>query len=99
NSGIDDPVRREQLQAMMSRQIDHMVRLVDDLVEVSRLSRGTVNLQRERLDLRDILRNATELSQPLIDAGGQRLEVDLPDRPVTIDADPVRITQVFGNLL
>jgi two-component system, sensor histidine kinase len=95
----DDPERRAQLQAMMSRQIDHMVRLVDDLVEVSRLSRGTVHLQRERLDLRDILRNATELSQPLIDAGGQRLELDFPDQPLPVDADPVRIAQVFGNLL
>jgi two-component system, sensor histidine kinase len=99
NAPGDDPGRREQLQAMMSRQIDHMVRLVDDLLEVSRLSRGTVQLRRERLDLREMLRNAIELSQPLIDAGGQRLEVDLPDQPLAIDADPVRIAQVFGNLL
>jgi two-component system, sensor histidine kinase len=95
----DDPARREQLQAMMSRQVDHMVRLVDDLVEVSRLSRGIVHLQREHLDLRDILRNATDLSQPLIDSGGQSLELELPDQPLSIDADPVRIAQVFGNLL
>lgn len=99
NGGADDPERRSQLQEMMSRQVEHMVRLVDDLVEVSRLSRGTVHLQRERLDLRDVLRNATELSQPLIDARGQHLEVDLPDRPLPIEADPVRIAQVFGNLL
>jgi len=99
NGSGDDPERRAQLQAMMSRQIDHMVRLVDDLVEVSRLSRGTVHLQRERLDLRDILRNATELSQPLIDAAGQRLELDFPEQPLPVDADPVRIAQVFGNLL
>jgi two-component system, sensor histidine kinase len=97
--GDDDPARRAQLQAMMSRQIDHMVRLVDDLVEASRLSRGTVELQREHLDLRDILRNATEFSQPLVDARDQRLEVDLPDQPLPIEADPVRIAQVFGNLL
>ncbi|GAB3726121.1 hypothetical protein GCM10028862_01030 [Luteimonas pelagia] len=94
-----DPARRDELQSMMSRQIDHMVRLVDDLVEVSRLSHGTIRLQARRVDLRDALRNAVDLSRPLIDAGGHTLSVKLPETPIPVDADPVRIAQVFGNLL
>jgi CheY-like chemotaxis protein len=76
-----------------------MVRLVDDLVEVSRLSHGTIRLQTRTVDLRDALRNAIDLSRPLVEAGGHGFEADLSDEPLPIDADPVRIAQVFGNLL
>lgn len=91
--------RRAQLRLMMERQVDHMVRLVDDLLEASRLSRGMITLHREPLDLRDALRSAVDLSRPLIDAGSCRLRMVLPDAPLLIDADPIRIAQVFGNLL
>ncbi|MFD0738410.1 ATP-binding protein [Lysobacter koreensis] len=91
--------QNENLRSMMKRQVDHMVRLVDDLVEVSRLSRGTIDLRRERVDITSVLRNAIDLSRPLVDAGKHQLVVDVVDEPLFIDADPVRIAQVFGNLL
>ncbi len=93
-AGSDEGVR-----AMMARQVDHMVRLVDDLVDVSRLSRGTIELRRERVEMGSMLRNAVELSRPLLDAGQHQLDTVMPDDPLWVDVDPVRIAQVFGNLL
>ena len=95
----NDPERRRLLRSMMERQVDHMVRLVDDLLEASRLSRGMITLHRERIDLRTAVRSAIEQSQPLIDAGRHSLRVELPEMPVPVDADPVRVAQVVGNLL
>ena len=95
----NDPERRAMLRSMMERQVDHMVRLVDDLLEASRLSRGMITLHRERIDLRTAVRSAIEQSQPLIDAGRHALRVELPEMPVMVDADPVRVAQVVGNLL
>ena len=89
----------EELRGMMRRQVDHMVRLVDDLLEVSRLSRGTIELRRVRLDLGSALRHAIDLSAPQVEAGRHRLEFDPGQESLTIDADPVRIAQVFANLL
>jgi signal transduction histidine kinase/ActR/RegA family two-component response regulator len=94
-----DAQRRHALHATMSRQVDHMVRLMDDLMEASRVSRGRIELRRRKIDLRHALRSALELSAPLVEAGGVTLQVDVPERPLTVDADPVRLTQVFGNLL
>jgi signal transduction histidine kinase/ActR/RegA family two-component response regulator len=95
----NDPERRAMLRSMMERQVDHMVRLVDDLLEASRLSRGMITLHPERIDLRNAVRSAIEQSQPLIDSGGHALRVELPEMPVPIDADPVRVAQVIGNLV
>jgi len=89
----------ENVRAMMERQVDHMVRLVDDLVDVSRLSRGTIELRRERVDLSSMLRNAVDLSRPLLDTGRHTLVMALPEELLWVEADPVRIAQVFGNLL
>jgi CheY-like chemotaxis protein/nitrogen-specific signal transduction histidine kinase len=99
--GLDDgdPERRAALRATMGRQVNYMVRLVDDLLEASRVSRGRIELRRRAIDLRDALRSAVELSAPLIEAGCYTLRVDMPETPLTVDADPVRLTQVFGNLL
>ena len=94
-----DPARRKQLRGMMLRQVDHLVRLVDDLVEVSRMSQGKISLRCQPLDLRTSVRDAIELVQPLIDAGGHRLEVALPGAPVVVEGDPVRMAQIFGNLI
>ncbi len=90
---------RRQLRQMMERQVDHLVRLVDDLLESSRLSRGKIELQRKPIDLKDALLRAVELSRPQIEAAGCALELDLDPRPLPLDADPIRIAQVFGNLL
>lgn len=88
-----------ELLATMQRQVEHMVRLVEDLVDVSRLTRGAIELRRERIDLSEALRSAVELSMPLIERGGHDLRVLWPPTPMVLDADPVRLAQVFGNLL
>ena len=94
-----DANRRRELRGMMRRQVDHMVRLVDDLLEASRMSRGMITLHRKPADLRDALHAAIEIASPGIDAGGLSLVVEWPDVPLPVDIDPVRIAQVFGNLL
>ena len=83
----------------MERQLSHLVRLVDDLMEVSRITRGKVELRKEPARLDAALRSAIEACEPLIRAGGHRLNLSLPPDPIVLDADPVRLAQVFGNLL
>jgi CheY-like chemotaxis protein len=83
----------------MERQLSHLVRLVDDLLEVSRITRGQVELRRELVRLDVAINSAIETSEPLIRAGNHRLVVSLPDEPLLLDADPVRLAQIFANLL
>jgi len=75
------------------------VRMVDDLLEVSRISRGKIELRREPVELAAVLRNAIDTSLPLVERGRHKLSVDVPDEPLVLDADPVRLAQVFANLL
>ena len=89
----------EQVGQMMERQVNHMVRLVDDLLEVSRITRGKIELRLELVEIAGIVRTAIETSQPLITAAGHQLAVSLPPQPLTIHADPVRLSQVISNLL
>jgi len=96
--GIQDPAV-EQVTSMMERQVAHMVRMVDDLLEVSRISRGKIELRKESVELAAVLRNAVDTSLPLIEKGRHKLVVDVPDEPVLLEADPVRLAQVFANLL
>ncbi|HEU0199875.1 MAG TPA: PAS domain S-box protein [Burkholderiaceae bacterium] len=84
---------------VIERQLQHMTRLLDDLLDVSRVSRDRLELRRERVDLAQVLQSALETSRPLIDAEGHELSVRLPDEPVYLDGDPVRLAQVFSNLL
>jgi CheY-like chemotaxis protein/two-component sensor histidine kinase len=84
---------------MVQRQVRHIVRLVDDLLEVSRITRGKIELRCAQVDLAAILRAAVETSKPMLDRGHQRLHLDLPDTALVLDADAVRLTQVFANLL
>lgn len=93
------PARELTLLSMIDRQAEHLVRLVDDLLEVSRITRGKIELKRQRVDLADVLKHAIETTQPLIDRGRHDLRVDLPAAPLPLDADPVRLAQVFTNLL
>jgi len=88
-----------RLHGMMDRQLRHLVRLVDDLLEVSRISRGKIELRPEPVDLARILEHAADTSRPLIDAGRHELEVALPLLPLRLYADPMRLAQVFSNLL
>lgn len=89
----------EKTRQMMERQIQHMVHLVDDLLDVARISTGKVELRRQSMDLKDVVATAVETSASLIDAGGHTLTVDVPSRPMPMDADPTRIAQVVSNLL
>ena len=76
-----------------------MVRLIDDLLDVSRVSRGKIELQKELISSRPSSALAVETSLPLIEAGRHELSVDIPSEPLTVEADPTRLGQVFSNLL
>ncbi|MES3003134.1 MAG: ATP-binding protein [Pseudomonadota bacterium] len=89
----------QPVHTMMERQVNHLVRLVDDLLEVSRINRGTFELRRERVELAAIVRNAVETSDPLLREAGHTLTVNLPTEPLWLDGDPVRLGQVVSNLL
>ena len=84
---------------LMSRQVDQLVRLVDDLLDVSRISRGTVQLRLERIDLSAVVRQAADASRPLYQAGKRELTVALPSEPLYIRGDTTRLIQVVSNLL
>ena len=85
--------------AVMERQVRQITRLVDDLLDVSRISHGKIDLRRERVTLAQIIQMAVETSRPALDAAQHRLGIVLPPEPVLLDADPVRLAQSFGNLL
>lgn len=84
---------------VMERQLGQLVRLVDDLLDVSRISSGKIVLKRQRLSFQDIAAAALEASRPVIDAAGHTLTIDWPNEVVWLDADPTRLTQIFSNLL
>lgn len=89
----------EKACAIMERQLQHMVRLVDDLLDVSRVTRNKLELRKEWVDLATIVQSALETSRPLIEAFGHELTVSLPAEPVVLAADGVRLAQAFANLL
>lgn len=97
--GTEDPVMTERALAVMERQFQQLVRLTDDLLDVSRITRNRIELRRKRLDLRDVLHSAIETNQPLIDAANHTLVVQIADAPVWLDGDFTRLAQAFGNLL
>lgn len=94
-----DALSQRKVVAMIERQVDHMVRLVDDLLEVSRITRGKIELRKEPVDVGTVVRNALETAGPMVDAAGHTLAVELPSKPLLIDADPVRLSQVITNLV
>jgi PAS domain S-box-containing protein len=85
--------------SIMERQLGHMVRLVDDLLDLSRISRGKIELQRSRVTVQSVIEQAIEISQPLIDAGKHSLIVEVPEKDLWIDGDVTRLAQVVSNLL
>ncbi len=89
----------EQARTMMERQLTQLVRLVDDLMDISRISRGKITFQKERVELAAVVNSAVESSRPLIEQQGHELTVMLPKQPVIIDADLTRLAQIFLNLL
>jgi two-component system, chemotaxis family, CheB/CheR fusion protein len=84
---------------IIDRQVKHLIRLVDDLLDISRISSGKISLQKERVSLALIVTNAIEASRPLIEAENHQLTVTLPAAPVYLDADLTRLAQVLQNLL
>lgn len=84
---------------LMGRQVEHMVRLVNDLMEVSRITRGKIELQLAELTLGQVIRDAVELSRPLMEAGKHTFTLHMPDASLAVEGDSVRLTQVFANLL
>jgi PAS domain S-box-containing protein len=94
-----DPAAVAETRDMMERQLGHMVRLIDDLLDVSRINRNKMELRRSRVLLADALSSAVETARPLIEEAGHDLSVALPPEPVYLDADLTRLAQVFGNLL
>ncbi|MCU0952511.1 MAG: PAS domain S-box protein, partial [Burkholderiaceae bacterium] len=93
------PEHVNSLREVMERQTRQLVRLIDDLMDVSRITSGKLALRRGRVQLADIVATAVETSRSAIDAAGHRLVVDLPEAAVWLDVDPLRIAQVFSNLL
>lgn len=93
-----DP-RVASIRETLDRQVKHMSRLIDDLLDATRLAHGKILLRTERCDLVAIVRQTVEDYRSIVDAGGIHLVIDVPDHPVWIDGDPTRLLQVVGNLL
>ncbi len=94
-----DAARVEQIAGVIERQVAQLKRLVDDLLDVSRITTGKIELKKKPTNLVTVLRSAIETSRPHIEAGQHRLSVQVPDEPTDIEADPVRLAQVFSNLV
>jgi PAS domain S-box-containing protein len=95
----DDPQAQEEIRSTMNRQAQHMVRLIDDLLDVSRITRGKLELRKSGVELADIVRDAVAATRPLLDEGNHQLTVRLPEQPLLLYADANRLTQVLTNLL
>ena len=93
----DDTVR--SMSAMLERQLAHLVRLVDDLLDVSRISRGKIELRSARVDLAAVVEQAVEAASPLFESMRHELVISMPPGPIPLQGDHVRLTQVVGNLL
>jgi signal transduction histidine kinase len=101
-TGLAKPALSQPVDAAMDvldRQVGQMVRLVDDLLDAGRISRGKMVLRKERVELSSIVHHAVEAVRPLCDSSDQELTVTLPEEPVYLHADPTRLAQIIGNLL
>jgi signal transduction histidine kinase len=94
-----DPRAAGDAMQIMQRQLRQMVRLIDDLLDVSRITRGKLEMRKHRVELQAVLGDAIETVRPMLDEAGQRLELAVPPLPHFIEADPERLAQVFSNLL
>lgn len=89
----------EQARSTMEGQIEHMVRLIDDLLDLGRISRNNLELRRSNLELAPMIHQVLAACRPMLEAAGHELHVTIPPEPIHVHADSVRLTQVFGNLL
>ena len=94
-----DPEATEKVRAMMERQLGQMVHLIDDLLDLSRISRGKIDLRKERIELANAIEQSIEASRPFIAQGGHELLIEMLPGPIHVDADLTRLAQVFSNLL
>lgn len=94
-----DAATAQQTREMMERQVQHLVRLVDDLLDVSRVMRGKIELRREPVEMAAVIARAVETANPLIEAQGHELNIAVGDESMLLDVDPVRVAQVISNLL
>jgi signal transduction histidine kinase len=93
------PEAQERARVVIERQLKHMLRLVDDISEASRIARGALDLRRERLDVRSVIEQALEMTAPQFQARRQTVTLALANEPAWVDGDAVRLKQVFANLL
>lgn len=89
----------DQACSMMERQVQHLVRLIDDLLEISRITSGKLQVRKERVELAAVVQSAEEASRPFVQAKSHELTVTLPPEPIYLDADPTRLAQIISNLL
>jgi signal transduction histidine kinase len=94
-----DPDRAARVLPVMERQVSHMVRLIDDLLDVGRIASNKLELKKERVELASIVHEVVDACRPLIENAGHELSVKLPSEPINLRADPVRLSQVLGNLI
>lgn len=97
--GSDSVTTLSKTREMMERQVNHMVHLVDDLLDISRISGGKIELKKECITIKELLNSAVETSLPLIESGQHQLKVNVPDDSITLYVDPNRVAQVISNLL
>jgi len=95
----NDPTVNAETREMMQRQVIHLVALIDDLLDVSRISRGKIILRREKVSVTDAIHSAWETCQPMIEETGHELTLELPPETIFVDGDPHRLAQIFANLL
>src|SRR6185503_16537221 len=95
----DDAEVLKQAHDTIERQLGQMVRLVDDLLDLNRITYDRLELRRSEVELSSVIQQAVEVAHPLIDAAGHDLTIDLPIEPIYLNADRARLAQVFGNLL
>jgi signal transduction histidine kinase len=98
-AGVGDAALRERTLGTVERQVEHLTRLVDDLLDVTRITRGKVELRRERVALPELLRRTAEDHRALAAERGVALELEVPDVPAAVEGDPTRLMQIVGNLL
>jgi signal transduction histidine kinase len=96
---LNSPDAVEPLQGLMERQLALLVRLIDDLLDIARITRGKLELRKDTTTLQDVLQSAIETAMPLIEQGGHQLQLQLPQETVPMYADSMRLSQVFANLL
>ncbi len=94
-----EPSTVRQMSGVLLRQASHLARLVDDLLDVARITRGKIALRPQSLDVQEVIEHALDVARPLIAARQQSVTFDPPPQPLKVDGDPVRLTQVIGNLL